>query len=126
MIGKRYSAQYKIQIVEAYLTENEKNKISIAQFAHNNGISDSTFNDWVVKYRRQGKAFCNVTNEIIKLEELEVEDYEPKPKIVEGKLLELTNPKRCRIYYNEAIVEFDEKYLERVLKIFNSTKCKSK
>lgn len=63
MISKKYTAQYKILMVEEYLRQKqEQPKLSIAQFASDNEISDSTFNDWVVKYKRQGNGFCNIVN----------------------------------------------------------------
>lgn len=42
-------------------------KISIAKFAYKHSISDSTFNDWVIKYKREGKDFCNISKEIEKI-----------------------------------------------------------
>lgn len=120
MVGKKYSAQFKIQMVEEYLKETEQNKISIASFAFKKGISDSTFNDWVIKYKRQGKGFCNITSEIIKLNELEVAEYETKPQVFDGEIINKVEGNVCRIYYNNAIVEFDIKNIERVLKILRT------
>lgn len=72
MINKKYSAQYKIEMVEKYLEETQTRKISKAEFAAKNNISDSTFNDLVIKYNREGAGFCNITNELIKLDKVEI------------------------------------------------------
>ena len=122
MICKKYSAQYKIEKVQEYLKENETKKITKAEFAERNGISDSTFNDWVLKYQRQGNGFCNVTNEIVKLEEVEVVDTE---KCMIRKLPEQyvsTDGNRLgeeyvRLTYNGAIIEFNKILLEKVMGI---------
>lgn len=75
MVCKKYSTQFKINMVEEYLKLKEKDtKISIAKYARDNNISDSTFNDWVIKYKRQGQGFCNITNEIFKLDNIEIID----------------------------------------------------
>lgn len=56
MIGKKYTAEYKIGKVNEYLARIENGeKLSKADFAYENGISDSTFNDWVIKFQRMGK-----------------------------------------------------------------------
>ncbi len=73
MIGKRYTAQYKIETVEEYLKEKEKDSnLKLAIFAAKKGIADSTFNDWVIKYKRQGQGFCNITTEIKKIKSQKV------------------------------------------------------
>lgn len=115
MHGKKYTAEYKTKLVEQYLKENEENKVSIAQFALNNGISDSTFNDWVIKYKRLGNNFCNITNEIEKISDVQIIDYEKDiikfPNEIEYK------EKECRLIHKGIIIEFDEKLLERVLRV---------
>ena len=111
MIGKRYTAQFKIDTVEEYLNGPKK---TMASFAAEKGISDSTFNDWVLKYKRQGKDFCNVTTELLKMND-----------VVESKMETIVDDapiseNRVRLQYNGAVVEFDESLLEKVLKIVKS------
>lgn len=65
----------------------------MAQFALNNGISNSTFNDWVIKYKISGNSFCNITNKI-----------EYKEKV-------------CRLIHKRIKIEFDEKLVERILRV---------
>ena len=122
MICKKYSAQYKIEKVQEYLKEKETKKITKAEFAERNGISDSTFNDWVLKYQRQGKGFCNITNEIVKLEEVEIVDTEKcmirklpeQYESIEGKTL---GEEYVRLTYNGAVIEFNKILLEKVMGI---------
>lgn len=120
MINKKYSAQLKISLVEEYLKLAEESKISKAEFAASKGISDSTFNDWVIKYKRQGQGFCNITNEILKLNQVEIVEYDNNiVKIID-------DPKKTmsvdviRLTYNGATIEFDQKFLERVLNILKT------
>lgn len=49
MLGKKYTAESKLEKVREYLEKIEKGeKISKADFAYQNSLSDSTFNDWKV------------------------------------------------------------------------------
>lgn len=120
MISKKYSSQYKIEKVTEYLEENKKNKITKAEFAARNNISDSTFNDWVIKYQRDKQGFCNVTNEVMKLEEIAVVDREEK-LIQNYRIEENANytlgEDYLRLHYNGAVVEFNKVLLEKVLAI---------
>ena len=101
MISKKYSAQYKISLVEEYFRlKLEQPKLSIAQFAYNNKIADSTFNDWIIKYKRQA----------IGLSKISMIDDENTPMSIN----------KVRMKYNGAIIEFDESLLERIFKILKS------
>lgn len=123
MLCKKYSAQYKVTLVEEYLKEKQENpKLTKAEFASKNFISDSTFNDWVIKYQRQGQGFCNITDEIKKLDLIEVVDREPVPPMVreikdENEAMSIN---KIRMKYNGAIIEFDESLLEKALTILKS------
>ena len=123
MICKKYSALFKIEMVEKYFKEKQDNpKLSIALFASNNGLSDSTFNDWVVKYKRQGNGFCNITTEIKKLDSIEIIDGAPIVPMVreikdDNSAISLNV---VRMKYNGAIIEFDESLLERALNILKT------
>lgn len=120
MISKKYSSQLKIALVEEFLRVSEKTKMTKSEFAASKGIADSTFNDWVVKYKRQGQGFCNITNEIIKLNQVEIVEYD------NGLVKFVDDPKSemsvdvMRLTYNGATVEFDQKFLERVLNILKT------
>lgn len=115
MVGRKYSAQYKIQTVQEYLKASEETGISIAHFAADKGISDSTFNDWVIKYRRQGTGFCNITNELAKLNEVEI--VEPVVRLAQATREDYSDPSKVRLEYNGAAIIFHESLLERVMGI---------
>ena len=46
----KYDIATKVSLVEEYLKLSKESKIAKSDFAYNKGISDSTFNDLVVKY----------------------------------------------------------------------------
>ncbi|MCM1130972.1 MAG: transposase [Roseburia sp.] len=122
MVGKRYSSQYKIAMVEEYLKLVEKDpKLPMAEFARRNELSDSTFNDWVIKYKRQGQGFCNITNEIKKLGSIidSTPVIIPMVNNIEDERA-LMSVNKIRMKYNGAIIEFDESLLERALKILKT------
>lgn len=119
MVCKKYSAEFKRNKVEEYLEETKEKKITKAEFALRNNISDSTFNDWVLKYQRDKQGFCNITNEIVKLNEIETietTDYLVKT-ISDDKETYITDKDYIRLHYNGAVLEFNEILLDRVMKI---------
>ena len=124
MVCKRYSAQFKINMVEEFLRQKqEQPKISIASFARDNNLSDSTFNDWVIKYKRQGQGFCNITNEILKFDDVEIIDTSPiQPLVLQEEYNVSTSPSLnlVRMKYIGAVIEFDESLLERVINILKT------
>lgn len=118
MICKKYTAEFKRTLVEEYLKQYEETKISKAEFAAQKGISDSTFNDWVIKYQRQGQGFCNITNEIAKLDDVEVIETSIEPNIkTNNQEILMVKEDWVKLTYNGATIEFNEKLLERVLKV---------
>ena len=119
MVCKKYSAEFKRNKVEEYLEETKEKKITKAQLALRNNISDSTFNDWVLKYQRDKQGFCNITNEIVKLNEMETietTDYLVRT-ISDDKETYITDNDYIRLHYNGAVLEFNEILLDRVMKI---------
>lgn len=123
MVCKKYSAEFKKQKVEEYLDEAKEQKLSKAEFALRNNISDSTFNDWVLKYERDKQGFCNITNEIVKLnnndtniETIETADYLIR-KISDDTETYIKDKEYIRLHYNGAILEFNEIILDKVMKI---------
>lgn len=124
MINKKYSANFKRETVEEYKKLKKENpKLSKTEFAIRKGIPDSTFIDWVLKYEREGIGFCNVTNEIKKLDEIEVIDVDVKSRNLVRKIDDELSPfsqNKVRLKYNGAVIEFDESLLERVLTILKT------
>lgn len=119
MIGKRYGAEYKIGKVREYLKEADANpKLTKADFAYRNGISDSTFNDWVLKYQRMGDGFANVTGQI----ELLSGAVEAMPAMVryDGEVHGELPKDMVRVIYHGITVEFNEALAERVMGIIRA------
>lgn len=123
MVCKKYSAEFKRKKVEEYLYETKEKKITKAEFALRNNISDSTFNDWVLKYERDKQGFCNITNEIVKLgnndtniDKIEATDYLIRT-MADGVETYITDKDYIRLHYNGVVLEFNEILLDRVIKI---------
>lgn len=123
MVCKKYSAEFKRKKVEEYLYETKEKKITKAEFALRNNISDSTFNDWVLKYERDKQGFCNITNEIVKLgnndtniDKIETTDYLIRT-MSDGAETYITDKDYIRLHYNGVVLEFNEILLDRVIKI---------
>lgn len=123
MVCKKYSAEFKRKKVEEYLYETKEKKITKAEFALRNNISDSTFNDWVLKYERDKQGFCNITNEIVKLgnndtniDKIEATEYLIRT-MADGAETYITDKDYIRLHYNGVVLEFNEILLDRVIKI---------
>lgn len=117
MLGNKYTAEFKIGKVREYLEKIENGeKITKADFAYQNGLSDSTFNDWVIKYQKLGKGFANVTDQITILANNAVEEA---PKIVryDGVVQGELPKDMVRVIFNGITVEFNESMTERVMEI---------
>lgn len=124
MISKRYTAEFKRLMVEEYLNLQLTNsKLSKSEFAYTKGLPDSTFNDWVIKYNRQGLGFCNITTEIKKLDGVELIDSNPVQAPLIKEIKDESIPmsiNKVRMKYNGAVIEFDESLLERALNILKT------
>ena len=123
MVCKKYSSEFKRKKVEEYLYETKEKKITKAEFALRNNISDSTFNDWVLKYERDKQGFCNITNEIVKLgnndtniDKIEATDYLIRT-MADGMETYITDKDYIRLHYNGVVLEFNEILLDQVIKI---------
>ena len=65
MLEKKYTAEYKIEKGKEYLSKIENGeKISKADFAYLNGLCDSMFNDWVIKFESSGKNLLMLRNKL--------------------------------------------------------------
>ena len=59
---QKYDIATKVSLVEEYLELSKTVKITKADFAYQKGISDSTFNDWVIKYQKDKNRFISGSN----------------------------------------------------------------
>lgn len=115
-MSRKYTAALKLQLVKEFKEENERTGMSKAEFAMNHGIPDSTFNDWVIKFEKEGNSFCNITKEVVILNQ-DIEDKEDKiNKTINAPLAEI-NDEYIILAYNGATITFHNKFLERILKI---------
>ena len=65
MLGKRYTAKYKIEKGKEYLSKIENGEmISKADFAYQNGLCNCTFIDWVIKFESSGKDLLMLRNKL--------------------------------------------------------------
>ena len=56
----KYDIATKLSLVEDYLKLlNDNPKLRISDYASDHNIADSTFNDWVIKYRKDINKFIN-------------------------------------------------------------------
>lgn len=118
MTGKKYSADFKINAVKEY--EDQKGTLSIAEFARSKGIADSTFNDWVIKFRNLGNGFCNVTEQIAIISANSNEDSTviKEYTAIEGVSgLDKMPDGFARVTYNGAVIEFRDSLLDKVMEI---------
>lgn len=115
MKGKKYTAEFRVKSVMEYLSQKE---LTIAQYARKNGIADSTFNDWVIKYKELGEGFFNVTDQIAAIasggtkEHIAIRKYPtaetaPNPATLPDGFV--------RVTYNGAVIEFHDNLLDRVM-----------
>ena len=57
---QKYDINTKVTLIEEYLERNRNdNSYSMAQFSLEKGIADSTFNNWVLKYKHDKQSFIN-------------------------------------------------------------------
>ena len=65
MKTKKYDAEFKIKTIKEHLAKKEEDpNLTKSDFAFEKKISDSTFNDWVLKYQKMGNEFANATTQI--------------------------------------------------------------
>lgn len=119
MVSKKYKAEFKIRMVKEYLERRESDpKLTKADFAFEKKISDSTFNDWVIKYQKMGSEFANVTSQI---EVISAGALGPAPIVrYEGVVPGELAKDMVRVTCNGIAVEFNECLAERILGIIKS------
>ncbi len=123
MVTKKYDANFKIQLVKEYLEKKKKKKkanpkLAKADFAFEHKVSDSTFNDWVLKYQKMGDEFANVTNQIELLATNVVEASAIVKYVGE---VHLPIPKdMVRVIYKGITVEFNECLAEKIMGIIRT------
>lgn len=115
----KYDINTKITLVEEFLERSKEKKIKIIEFANEKGIADSTFNDWVIRYKRNKDQFINGNkSETVNLIptsspgfiELTKDTFE----VVEPNK---SSPSSIKLNYKDVSIEFSTNELDRVMEI---------
>ena len=59
---QKYDIATKVSLVEEYLELSKTVKITKTDFVYQKGVSDSVFNDWVIKYQKDKDGFISCFN----------------------------------------------------------------
>ena len=117
---RKYDIATKVSLVEEYLELSKTVKISKADFAYQKGLSDSTFNDWVIKYQKDKDRFITGSNSD---DNVSIVSY-TKPSFIEltkdnvpSNVINDDNDKSIKLSYKDVTLEFNNDQLEMVLGI---------
>lgn len=125
MRGKyqKYDIATKVSLVEEYLELSKTSKITKTDFAHEKGISDSTFNDWVIKYQKDKNRFITGSNSN---DDVSIVSY-TKPSFIEltkdnvsSQIINIDDnicTSSIKLSYKDVTLEFNNDQLEKVLGI---------
>ena len=120
---RKYDIATKVTLVEEYLELSKTSKITKADFAYQKGISDSTFNDWVIKYQKDKDRFIGGSNSN---DDVSIVSY-TKPSFIEltkdnvsSQIINVDNNRSTnsiKLSYKDVTIEFNNDQLEMVLGI---------
>lgn len=120
---RKYDIATKVTLVEEYLELSKTSKITKADFAYQKGISDSTFNDWVIKYQKDKDRFIGGSNSN---DNVSIVSY-TKPSFIEltkdnvsSQIINVDNNRSTnsiKLSYKDVTLEFNNDQLEMVLGI---------
>lgn len=120
---RKYDIATKVTLVEEYLELSKTSKITKADFAYQKGISDSTFNDWVIKYQKDKDRFIGGSNSN---DDVSIVSY-TKPSFIEltkdnvsSQIINVDNNRSTnsiKLSYKDVTLEFNNDQLEMVLGI---------
>ena len=118
---QKYDINTKVALVEEYLERNRNDSnYSMAQFSLEKGIPDSTFNNWVLKYKHDKRSF--ITGESADGSILLSSPNSPsfielsKDILKEDKTVN-TSSSSIKLNYKDVSLEFSINELERVMEI---------
>ena len=120
---RKYDIATKVSLVEEYLELSKTVKITKANFAYQKGISDSTFNDWVIKYQKDKDRFIGGSNSS---DDVSIVSY-TKPSFIEltkdnvsSQIINIDDNRSTnsiKLSYKDVTLEFNNDQLEMVLGI---------
>ncbi len=120
---QKYDINTKVALIEEYLDLNKNNPgYSMAQFSLEKGIADSTFNNWVLKYKHDKHLFINGESNdgsIVLNSSLNPSFIEISKNLVkeERKTLPPPSSSSIKLNYKDVSLEFSTSDLEKVMEI---------
>ena len=119
---QKYDINTKVTLIEEYLERNRNdNSYSMSQFSLEKGIADSTFNNWVLKYRHDKQSFINgesndgsiVLNSSLNPSFIEIS----KDLVKEERKTLPSSSSSIKLYYKDKSLGFSTNELEKVMEI---------
>ena len=119
---QQYDINTKVALIEEYLERNRNdNSYSMAQFSLEKGIPDSTFNNWILKYKHDKYAFINgetndgsiVLNSALSPTFIEIS----RDSIQKEERKTLLPSSSIKLNYKDVSLEFSTSELEKVMEI---------
>ena len=118
---QKYDVNTKVALVEEYIERNKNEPgYSMTQFSLEKGIPDSTFNNWVLKYKHDKYAFINgETNDgsIVLNSSLSPSFIEISKDLVKDERKTLPSSSSIKLNYKDVSLEFSASELEKVMEI---------
>ena len=119
---QKYDIATKVTLVEEYLELSKTSKITKVDFAYEKGISNSTFNDWVIKYQKDKDGFISGSNN--NGDDVSIVSY-TKPSFIEltkdnvsSQIINVDDNRSTssiKLSYKDVTLEFNNDQLEMVL-----------
>ena len=119
---QKYDVSTKVALVEEYIERNKNEPgYSMAQFSLEKGIPDSTFNNWVLKYKHDKNTFINgesndgsiVLNSSLSPSFIEIS----KDLVKEERKTLPSSSSSIKLNYKDVSLEFSASELEKVMEI---------
>ena len=117
---QKYDIATKVSLVEEYLELSKTVKITKADFAYQKSLSDSTFNDWVIKYLKDKDRFITGSNSD---DDVSIVSYTKSSFIkltkdnVPSKVINDDNDKSIKLSYKDVTLEFNNDQLEKEIPV---------
>lgn len=118
---QKYDVSTKVVLVEEYIERNKNEPgYSMTQFSLEKGIPDSTFNNWVLKYKHDKYAFINGESNdgsIVLNSSLSPSFIEISKDLVKDERKTQPSSSSIKLNYKDVSLEFSASELEKVMEI---------
>lgn len=118
---QKYDVSTKVVLVEEYIERNKNEPgYSMTQFSLEKGIPDSTFNNWVLKYKHDKYAFINGESNdgsIVLNSSLSPSFIEISKDLVKDERKIQPSSSSIKLNYKDVSLEFSASELEKVMEI---------